>query len=151
MSQPTRGSQPCPDVHCSSFKGIFPVCVSLGLHLVEWTRHIVGLSYFAAAHTVHSSGWRLQMTLHVGLSKMSVLHQYCININMCCWVWTYIEPSSFFIIIAKLYYFILLKMVVLGRKQLGKHGKEELIERVTNSKLNSWKNFKSSFQIRWIP
>ena len=42
-------------------------------------------------------------------------------------------------------------MVVLGRKQLGKHGKEELIERVTNSKLNSWKIFKSSFQIRWIP
>ena len=32
-------------------------------NLVEWTRHNAELSYFAAAHTVHSSSCRLQLIL----------------------------------------------------------------------------------------
>ena len=50
---------PWPEMNRSSCKGTFPACVRPGLHLVEWTRHNVGLSYFAGAHTVHSSGWGL--------------------------------------------------------------------------------------------
>ena len=52
-----------PEMHRSSCKGTFSGCVRPGLHLVEWTRHNVGLSYFAGAHTVHWSGWGLQAPL----------------------------------------------------------------------------------------
>ena len=39
--------------HRSSYKGKFSACVSPGLHLVEWTRHSVDLSYFVAADALH--------------------------------------------------------------------------------------------------
>ena len=51
-----------PEVHRRSCKGTFSPCVSSNLHLDEWTRHIVDLSYFVTARTVHSSGCRLQLT-----------------------------------------------------------------------------------------
>ena len=54
---------PWPEMHRSSSNGTFPACKRPGLILVEWTRHNVGLSYFAGAHTVHSSGWGLQAPL----------------------------------------------------------------------------------------
>ena len=54
---------PCPEMYHSSCKGTFPACVRPGLHLLEWTRHNVRLSYFAGAHTVHWSGWGLQAPL----------------------------------------------------------------------------------------
>ena len=61
MLELTRGPAPCPEVHRSRCKRVFPACVNPGLHLVEWTRYIVDLSYFVAAHTVHSSSCRLQL------------------------------------------------------------------------------------------
>ena len=54
---------PWPEMNRSSCKGTFPPYLRHGLHLVEWTRHNVGLSYFAGAHMVHSSGWGLQAPL----------------------------------------------------------------------------------------
>ena len=68
--QPTQGPGPRPEVHRSSYKGLFPACISPGLHLVEWTRHNVDLSYFVAAHMVHSSGCRLQLTSQPGRLKI---------------------------------------------------------------------------------
>ena len=61
MSYPTRETALWPEVHHSSCKGMFPTCVKPEQHLVEWTRHIVELSYFVGAHTVHSSGCKLQL------------------------------------------------------------------------------------------
>ena len=60
MPKLTRGAVPRPGVHRSSCKEMFPVCVSPGLHFVEWTNHIVDLSYFLATYSVHSSGIHLQ-------------------------------------------------------------------------------------------
>ena len=62
MPQLTVGPAPWPEGHRRSFNVMFPACVSPGLHLVEWTMHIVGLSYFVAAYTVHSCGYRMQVT-----------------------------------------------------------------------------------------
>ena len=62
MPQATVGPAPWPEVHSSSWKRMFPACVNPDLHVVEWTMHIVGLSYFVAAYTVHSCGCRLQAT-----------------------------------------------------------------------------------------
>ena len=47
MSEPTGGLTTLPKLYRSSCKGMFSVCVSPGLHLVEWTRHIVDLSHGA--------------------------------------------------------------------------------------------------------
>ena len=54
---------------------MFLACVSPGLHLVEWTRHIEGTSYFIDAYAANSCGFRLQVTSQLDLSKISVLHR----------------------------------------------------------------------------
>ena len=75
MLQPTGAPEPWPEVNRNSYEGMFPTCVIPGLYLIEWRRHIVAASYFVAAYTVQSSGYRLQVTWQVGLSKISVLGQ----------------------------------------------------------------------------
>ena len=75
MPQLTVGPAPWPEGHCRSFNVMFLACVSPGLHLVEWTRHIEGTSYFVDAYAVNSCGFRLQVTSQLDLSKISVLHQ----------------------------------------------------------------------------
>ena len=45
------------------------------LHLVGWTTHNEELSYFEAAHMVHSFGCRLQLNLQLGPPLTSVLLQ----------------------------------------------------------------------------
>ena len=72
MPELTRGPFAWLEVHRSSDKRMFPACVSRGLHLVEWTRHIVDLSYFVSAQVVYSTGCRLQLTSQLVLLKASV-------------------------------------------------------------------------------
>ena len=67
MPQPSVGPATWPEVHRSSWKEMFLVCVNPGLHFVEWTRYIIELSYFVAAYTAYSSGCRLHVTLQLGL------------------------------------------------------------------------------------
>ena len=50
------------EVNRSRCNGMFLTCVIPGLNLVQWTRHNVKLSCFAASDTVYSSGRRLQLT-----------------------------------------------------------------------------------------
>ena len=52
MRELTRGHGPWPAVHRSGDKEMFPVSASPGLHLVEYTKHNVDLSYFVAAQVV---------------------------------------------------------------------------------------------------
>ena len=66
MPQPTRGPAPRPEMHRSSSKRMFPAWVRPGLHFAEWTRHTKGISYLVAAHSVHLSGWRLQLNSQLG-------------------------------------------------------------------------------------
>ena len=62
-----------PEVHHSSDKGMCPACISPGQHLVEWTWHIVDLSYFVDAEPVHSSSSRLELTSQFVPLKVSVV------------------------------------------------------------------------------
>ena len=50
-------------------------CNVPALHPIKWTNHIVGLNYFVAAYTLHSSGCMVQVTSQLGLWKNSVLQQ----------------------------------------------------------------------------
>ena len=51
---------------------MFSACISAGLYLVEWTRHIMDLSYLVASQPVDSSGCRLQLTSQLVPLKVSV-------------------------------------------------------------------------------
>ena len=82
MPQTTEWLDPWRNVHCSSYLGMFPACISPALLLIEWNRHKLEPSYFVAAYIVHSSGCRLQITSQVGLSKISVLHEYFLDFRL---------------------------------------------------------------------
>ena len=79
MSKLTRETAPWPEVHHSSCKGMFPTCVGPGQHLIELTRHIVELSYFAGGRTVHSSGCRLLLPR----SSVSLRYQKYLKCSHC--------------------------------------------------------------------
>ena len=72
MPELTRGPALWPEVHRRSHYGMFSACVSAGLYLVEWTRHIMDLSYLVASQPVDSSGCRLQLTSQLVPLKVSV-------------------------------------------------------------------------------
>ena len=75
MSEPTRAPALLwSRVHCRSCKRMFSACVKLRKHLVELNRDYVKLSYFAAAHIVHSSGCRFHLTLFKTLARRPVNH-----------------------------------------------------------------------------
>ena len=52
---------------------MFPAWVCPSIRLVEWTRHIACLSYSVASHTVHSSGYRLQLVSQLAALTTSVI------------------------------------------------------------------------------
>ena len=53
VTKPTRATALWPEMHRSSCKGMFLALVSPGVHLVQWTRDTLELSYFVAPHMVH--------------------------------------------------------------------------------------------------
>ena len=61
LSQPNRGPAPWPEVHRSCCKGM-SVCVRLGLHLVEWTRHSMDYSQIVAAYNARQSGSQVELS-----------------------------------------------------------------------------------------
>ena len=75
VSEVIRGSDPWPEVDRSSCRGLFSACVRAGLHVLEWTKCNVGLSYCLAAHTVHSFSFRLLLRLQLSPAQTSVLLQ----------------------------------------------------------------------------
>ena len=68
-----RGPVQWPEMYRSSYKGMLPACISPCLTLLEWIRHIGDLSYFVSAHTVYSSGCRLQLASQLISLKTSVI------------------------------------------------------------------------------
>ena len=79
QSELTQGTASQPEVLPCSSKGLFPACVGPHPHLVEWARDIVHLSNFAAAHTVHSVGCRLQVTSQFASLNTSVFTRETAN------------------------------------------------------------------------
>ena len=75
VTEPTWAIASWPEVQPRSYKAMFCACISPDLHLVEWTNHNVGLSYFVSAHTVHLSGWRLLLNSQLSPPQTSVLLQ----------------------------------------------------------------------------
>ena len=75
MSQPIRGPTPWAEIHPSTCKGMFPARIKHALHLFEWTWHNVDLSYFIAAHMVHSSKCRVQLISYLVPLKILFLHE----------------------------------------------------------------------------
>ena len=60
LSQPNQSPASWPEVHRSCRMGM-SVFVRPGLHLAEWTRHIMEPFYFVDAHRMHSSGCMLPL------------------------------------------------------------------------------------------
>ena len=75
VTNPTRGTTLWPNVLHISCKAMFSAYVRPGVHLAEWNRDNVGLSYFVDAHTVHSSSCKLQLYSLLSPPQTSVLPQ----------------------------------------------------------------------------